>query len=239
MTKIKNSKTEKFLDLYRKLEFDGRRIYFPNSKDTENIMGRLINSPQLSQCKDDLDYCRVVRNFITHNPKVGGVYPISPSDEMIELLEKCLNIVNNPPKAINYAVKADHMLIASLYDTVTDIVQMMNRFLYTHVPVVENNKLLGIFSDNTVYTYMCKENTIQITNNTLIKEFEKYIPIDKHLNEYFEFVNERTMLYEIEDLFHYDISKHKLLAVVYITKNGRPDEPILGMITPWDILSET
>lgn len=233
-----NDKTEKFLQLYRQLEFDGRRIYFQSSKDNDNIIGRLINLPQLKQYKEDLDYCRVVRNFIVHNPKVGGVYPITPSDEMIKLLERCLNIINNPPKAIEYAVKREYMITANLYDSVTDIVQIMNKYTYTHVPVFDDGKFIGVFSDNTVYSYMCNEKSIQIHNETLIKEFEKYIPIDSHLSEYFEFVPEKTMKYEIEDLFHYNLTKHKLLAVVYITKNGRSDEPILGMITPYDLLSE-
>ena len=58
------SNGDKFLELYRQLEREGRRVYFPNAADNENIIGRLMNVPQLQHYKDDIDYCRVVRNFL-------------------------------------------------------------------------------------------------------------------------------------------------------------------------------
>lgn len=233
-----NTKTDKFLQLYKQLEYDGRRIFFPNAKENESIIGRLISVPQLKPYKEDLDYCRVVRNFLTHNPKVNGTYPIVPSKEMIELLEKCIKIVTNPPDALNYAVQLDNIMTASLEEKVVDVVQKMNESTYTHVPVLKKGKIIGVFSDNTVYSKMCAERTINITNETTIKEFEDYIPFNKHLNEYFEFVPRKTMLFEIQELFHDNMKRHKLLAVVFITENGRRDEEILGMVTPWDLLSK-
>ena len=71
-------RTEEFLDLYRKLEHIGREIYFPNSNNAP-IIGRLQALPVLKEFKEEIDYCRVVRNFLVHNPKVNGAYPIAPS----------------------------------------------------------------------------------------------------------------------------------------------------------------
>lgn len=235
-----DNQTDRFLQLYKQLEFDGRRLFFPDSKEGDNIIGRLLNTSHLKKFKEELDYCRVVRNFLTHNPKVNGVYPIIPSTEMVELLEHCVNIINNPPRALEYAIPADKILIADINDRVLEIVEKMNRLTYTHIPILENGKLVGIFSDNTVYSYICNEKEITITDNTKISHFKKYIMLDEHLNEYFEFVPKKTMLYEIEELFKYNYrnKRQKLLSVVYITENGKRDEKILGMLTPWDILGE-
>lgn len=236
-----NSQTDRFLQLYKQLEFDGRRLFFPDSKEGDNIIGRLLNTSHLKKFKEELDYCRVVRNFLTHNPKVNGVYPIIPSKEMVDLLQHCVNIINNPPKALEYAIPADKMLIANINSNVLDIIEMMNRFTYTHIPVLDDDdKLVGVFSDNTVYSYICKEKKITISDKTKLSSFTEYIKLDEHLNEYFEFVPKKTMLYEIEELFKYNYQskRHKLLSVVYITENGRRDEKILGMLTPWDILGE-
>ena len=63
-------RTEEFLDLYRKLEHIGREIYFPNSNNAP-IIGRLQALPVLKEFKEEIDYCRVVRNFLVHNPKVN------------------------------------------------------------------------------------------------------------------------------------------------------------------------
>jgi len=238
-----NNQTEEFLQLYKRLEYDGRRIYFPNAKENDSIIGRLISTPHLKKFKQDLDYCRVVRNFLTHNPKVNGVYPIVPSIEMIKLLENCIKLINNPPKAIDYAIPFDRILTARLDYSLIDVVNQMNRFTYTHVPILDNDndkKVIGIFSDNTVYSYICNEKSINITNDTKIGIFEKYIGFDDHLNEYFAFVKEDTLIYDIEELFkdNYNTRRHKLLSVVYITKNGKREDEILGMLTPWDLIYE-
>ncbi len=235
-----NSQTDKFLQLYKQLEFDGRRLFYPEAKENDNIIGRLLTVPYLKKFKEELNYCRVVRNFLTHNPKVNGVYPIIPSPEMVKLLERCVNVINNPPRAIEFAITADKMLTADFDAPVLEIIAMMNRFTYTHVPVFKDNELMGIFSDNTVYSYICSEKELTIDDDTKISKFEKYIRLDEHINEYFEFVPENTMFYEVEELFKYNYQskRHKLLSVIYITKNGRRDEQILGMLTPWDILSE-
>ncbi len=231
-----NSQTEKFLQLYKMLEFEGRRIYFPDSKENEAIIGRLFTVPQLKRFKDDLDYCRVVRNFLTHNPKVGGVYPIIPSGEMIKLLENCLKVISNPPKAIDSAIPIERIYTACLNSKLSEVVKVMNSFTYTHIPIIDDGRLIGVFSENTVFTYMCYENVITINEDTEIRQFQKYLPLDEHLNEYFAFLPETAYLYEVQELFKYIPARKKLLTVIYITKTGKRDEPIIAMITPWDLL---
>lgn len=233
-----NDQTERFLQLYKKLEYEGRRIYFPNSKENESIIGRLFTVPPLRPYKEDLDYCRVVRNFLTHNPKVGGVYPIVPSTEMIMLLSNCLEAIINPPRAIDYAIPINAIYTTALDEKLSKVLKVMNSFTYTHIPVIEDGNLIGIFSENTVYTYLCNENTVNITDDTRIRQFEKYLPLDEHMNEYFAFISKDALLHDVQELFKYTPNRKKLLTVVYVTKTGKRNEPILGMITPWDLLSE-
>lgn len=87
-------RTEEFLDLYRKLEHIGREIYFPNSNNAP-IIGRLQALPVLKEFKEEIDYCRVVRNFLVHNPKVNGAYPIAPSEmKCLMYFAKCVDRIN-------------------------------------------------------------------------------------------------------------------------------------------------
>ena len=79
-------------------------------------------------------------------------------------------------------------------------------------------------------------NSININEDTCISRFEKYLPLDEHLNEYFMFLPETAFLYEVQELFKYTPVRKKLLTVIYITKTGKRDEPLIGMVTPWDLL---
>ena len=68
-----------------------------------------------------------------------------------------------------------------------------------------------------------------------IREFSEFIPIDKHESESFVFVHKDTLVIDIEEMFANELKEGKRLAVVFITKNGDPNETILGLLTAWDV----
>ena len=43
-------------------------------------------------------------------------------------------------------------------------------------------------------------------------------------------------LEEVRELFQKNFEKGKRLAMVFITQSGRPEEKLLGIITPCDII---
>ena len=233
-----NNSPETFLELYRQLEREGRRVYFPHSSDKEGVMGRLISVPQLRDIKDDLDYCRVVRNFLVHTPKVNGQYPIIPSPDMITFLKKCINRIKNPPMAIDYAIKRSNMFFARLNDSVITVAHHMSIKKFTHVPVFNNGKLVGVFSSDVIYGYVCSHPSITLTQDTQMSDFIEYLPVHAHSAEYFAFIPTETPLHEVASLFKVDVKSLKQLSAIFLTENGRNDEHIEAMITPWSLLRD-
>ena len=41
---------------------------------------------------------------------------------------------------------------------------------------------------------------------------------------------------EVRKRFEQVRGKNKRVAVIFITQDGRQDQPLLGMLTPWDVL---
>ncbi|MGN1318515.1 MAG: CBS domain-containing protein [Lachnospirales bacterium] len=231
-------KTEKFLDLYRQLERTGRKR-FNDAPENAPVITRLANLPLLKDIKDDIEYCRVVRNFLVHTPKVKDMYPVIPSDDMIKTMEKCVNRLNHPIKAMDYSIKLKNMFTADLSTKITYVTDYMNSNGFTHVPVLDsNNRLIGVFSDNAIYTYICENGSLSITSNSVMRDLKDYLPISNHCHEYFAFMKSDVYLYEIMDLFTIDVRSMKKLAGIFFTAGGRADEPIIGMITPYSLLRD-
>ena len=178
-------RTEEFLDLYRKLEHIGREIYFPNSNNAP-IIGRLQALPVLKEFKEEIDYCRVVRNFLVHNPKVNGAYPIAPSEEMLDVLRKCVDRISNPILAMKFAVRRENLYSATLDCKISEVAEYMDTHGFTHVPVFEKEKLVGVFSDNSIYAYVCAHKELNINVHSTLRVLEEYLALDMHTNEYFE-----------------------------------------------------
>jgi len=230
------SLTDEFLDLYKQVEYIGRTTFFPKAGDGENIIGRLMNLPQLAKLKEELNYCRVVRNFLTHNPRVDGAYPIMPSTQMIALMKRVLAALENPPRAMDFAVKRKMMMIVHPDDYVIDTMCRMREKAYTHVPVIEQGRLVGVFSDAVVNNYICSMGHIDVTDETLVSYFHEHYKLDAPDNQVYTFVSMDTPLDAVEDIFQDNYKHRQLISVAYITQNGRTNESILGMLTPWDLL---
>src|SRR5690606_32953252 len=80
-----------------------------------------------------------------------------------------------------------------IFTTTTDanalyVMQTMGKNSYTHVPVLEGDAMVGVFSENTVFSYLVKNQILALDQDILIGEFAEFIPLDKHESEYFEFV---------------------------------------------------
>jgi len=231
-------RTEKFLDLYKELEIVGRREYYPKLPKNVNMIGMLMRHPSLKKYQDDLNYCRIVRNFITHNPKVAGNYPIEPSEEMIQFLSSLIESIGKSYLALSSSIKRQEMITATKEDKVIDVMHLMEKHAYTHMPIIENNKLFGVFSDHTICSYMLERKYFKIDDDTKIGELEKFLLVESHKSEFFAFKDKRAKLHEVEELFDNTYKNSKLLATVFITSDGTTGGNLEGMITPWDLLSD-
>ena len=80
-----NRKTEQFLDSWRRLETAAERVVGSDSRS--NAVLRLCKDPRFSAYREQLDYCREVRNLLSHQAKVNGEYAVYPSDAVLELLD--------------------------------------------------------------------------------------------------------------------------------------------------------
>ena len=232
------SNGDKCLELYRQLEREGKRIYFPNAADNENIIGRLMNIPQLQHLKDDVDYCRVVRNFLVHNPRVKGEFAVVPSDELVDFMQKCVDRIKSPLKAIDYAIKINNMYTAALSSRVIDVIRYMHTNGFTHVPVMEDNRLIGVFSANVLFGYLAGVGIDDITIDARMDQFIENIALHNHTNEYFIFMSRDVTLYEVSRRFKIDAKTMKQLCAIFLTQNGKSDERVLAMITPYSLLRD-
>lgn len=228
-----NHKTDLFLDEYKKLEAIVSARY--NLRDSESAVGFLERRPEYRAIKSELEYCREVRNLLTHNPKVRNQYAVEPSDEMIALLERIIEHVRNPQKAKHICVPGDKVYCRTMEDDVRPAMVKMNEQMYTHVPILKDGVVVGVFSENTLLSYLLDDETVSIDNHVKFSDIEKYLPLDRHRAESFRFVGQETPVTEIEDIFADADKKSDRIGLIFVTSNGRKTGKLLGIISVWDV----
>jgi CBS domain-containing protein len=227
-----------FLSTYDELdEYMRNQLNVDDNIPHRNLIERLAKKNNIfSKYKDNLIDFAKLRNAIVHNPYRSFADPIAePHDKIVELYRNIKIKIINPPKALDVAVLLKNIFCAQPTDNVMQVMQVMSENTFSHVPVVRNGRVLGIFSQYAVFTYLVKNQSVCLTGNIMIKDFEEFTALERHDAEYFEFVSRDALASEIEFMFRKRKDNQKRLGVVFVTESGSQTEKLLGMITAVDL----
>jgi len=119
-----------------------------------------------------------------------------------------------------------------------EIMHEMNKNNFTHVPIMENGIMVGVFSENVIFSFLVKNEIALIEKNKKISEFVEFLPLDGHPGEYFHFIPRNSLIIDVQNIFKNQLAGNKRLGALYITENGNQNEIILGMLTAWDIVGK-
>ena len=112
----------------------------------------------------------------------------------------------------------------------------MIKYGYSHIPVLNENKLIGVFSENTIFTIYNKNHNILNKENIILNDISYNLYINNHQTECFAFVDEKYNASNIIKRFQKRKENNKRLTVFFVTKEGNTNSNLIGMITPYDAL---
>lgn len=235
--------TERLLDLFKELEkvlkkeaeligVNPKKSVFDLIKDLRKTNSVLV------KYKNELEFVRDIRNVVTHEKVKNDKYVVYPSAEINKMFERIIEELKTPPLIIEskMCIKIQKICYKSMEDSVADTIKEMSEKLYTHIPILDNGALKGVFSENTLLDIVNTEGGIIVDKNTKFKEIEEELKLVNHSMEDFKFISKNKTVYDVYELFKNYFSQRKRLGCVYITENGYPTEKLLGMVTAWDVL---
>lgn len=231
-------RSDEFIDLYKQLE-DELEVKFSTAKQRRysSVVFEYINHYESAPVRETLNLCREIRNLMTHNANLGGEPIVEPSEPVVEALREALDYVCRPPLALDFATKGSSIRCARLSSRVLNLMESMDKSGFSHIPVIEKEKFLGVFSVSTIFSCILRDPTLRITKETTLSQLGKMLAVEKHV-ENFAFVDEKTTCIEARRMFEKIRGRNKRLSVIFITKTGSRDEPLLGMLTPWDVMQD-
>ena len=180
---------------------------------------------------DFISFCRWCRNRISHvndNEKY-----LIYTDELIKRLKEVIKVVKHPYTIYDKSIK--DVYFANINDKVKNIMKVIEEERFTHIPIYENDKLVGIFSEGCIFNYLVNNTNISITDNTTFNDIRDCINITNS-KELIMFVSKVELYDEITKKFIDEYNKGERLSCVMITENGKETEKIEGILTSWDII---
>ena len=223
-----------FRELCSKFENAVRVKY--NLDDNEKAFRHFSLQKENKKFKEDMQVIRNIRNLISHvECKIEGKAAIEINENIIEKFKEIISYLENPPLVTSRYIT--EMFVVDLEEKLEKLIKVMNEKKISHVPVLDKDKkLIGVFSENTIFSKLSEDEIIEIGKEYKVKDYEKYIKLENHSSEYFDFIKRNEELASAQNLFNKSIKKDKKLVMLFVTRNGKKNEEILGIITPWDLL---
>ncbi len=230
-------RSDMFLNLYKTMEQILTNKYYNSGETVKgSVVVRFMNDRDGKPFRDKLDLCREIRNLLAHHADVGGESIVEPSQAIVDFLQSVVDYLQRPPLALDFSTRWENIVKANLTQKALSVMKRMEQRGFSHIPVFENGKMVGVFSISTVFSYMVENRNAVLDEQTEIADFYDILSIEKHKNERFMFVGRNATVSEVRAAFEAKRERSRRLAVVFITENGRKDSRLLGMLTPWDVL---
>jgi len=228
-------RVEEFLDKYKQLEKAVRAVY--RLDIGESPIRELKSLHRFGRNTEAIEYCREVRNFLQHTPKMAGAYAVIPSEQMVSFLDDLIAHVVERPRAFDIAVKAPDVISCAPTDTAHSVVTNMCDKGCSYVPVLVDGRVRGVFDKDSVFTWLAEGNGRELPLDTHISDLDAYTTLDGRRSEVFPFFAKDRYVDDVEDVFDEYSAKNQRVAVAFVTEHGEREERILGLLTAWDSVS--
>jgi len=223
---------ERFLNAYSSIEKEMKMIL--DLKD-HRPFSELVNksarvNPLIERYRFDLKEYSELRNAIVHD-RAGGIIIAEPNTAVVKEIERIAALLLEPPRVAPLFLK--EVLVLEPDQPVARAIRDLSKMTYTQAPVLESGKITGLLTLKMIVQWM----GISLANDTFDIEKTTIRELMELVGEHdgYEIVSASKSLFEIPDLFYRWQDKGKKLEAVLITRNGKNDESVKGIITNRDL----
>ncbi len=227
-----------FLDTFKKLEKYLRIEYNQGNYSYSGFMSTIYRikkskkNPLISNKYnfDILQQASQVRNIISHNNDV-----IIPSEKFLNNFKKVVEKIIKPLKVEHIMVKYSKLKIARLNTNVGKVIDMLKEYGYNSIPIIDNNQLMGVFTEKSVYDYLTMNKHDSISKNMLVSDMIDAIDLNSDPRKYFDFISRDASVDDAYDCFTKDFKSRRELLLLLVTEQGEKEQKLLGIVALRDI----
>jgi CBS domain. len=224
---------DKYIQQYKKFEAIVRREF--KIDNDKSIVQEFKKPGPYAKYYDDVHYCADVRNLLQHKAKIQDTFAVEPNDVMIQYLEDLTKRIENRKKCSDINIPLQRIYTCTYTSSVKEVMQKMQKNTFTHVPVLENDLVVGVFDENALFTYLADQGIVDLDGITIgdLKPFTS--EFDREM-EKFLFVERTLYVDELQYMIQTESVAGKRVGAVFVTLNGKQNGKLCGLITPWDLV---
>ena len=149
-------KNSRFINLFEELKLICNKIVGSESKTNFELHAASNKNFIIKRNKNFINQIRDIRNLLQHPNHEKSYDAFEVSQQLVDDLAGLINVLKNPKKAADICVPFKQIFSISMGSRIIDATTAMQENNFTHVPILdEESKLLGVFSENSLFSYFC------------------------------------------------------------------------------------
>ena len=234
-----NSRSQRFLNAYNRLDQFMRTLLeadhdYPHTKAIGQA-SKLNERIQVESRK--LRSFARLRNAIVHNPDCRAEPIAEPHVRIVDAYEQLVEELIRPVPAHDHWVPADQIYAGDDTFSVFEVMNQMVTRRYSHLPILRDGVVVGVFSEWTPMDMAQEAQELVITPTQQLCELAQWTHLARpSIREAVRFAPADTSLDDLRAMFRSSFQERFRIGVVFFTQNGHPEEPLLGLMTPWDLV---
>lgn len=226
--------SERFLIAYNKIDKIMKGLV--DRKDHYNFFKAIELSKKkhvaIRKYEDELREFGDLRNAIVHHRTETEYVIAEPHTNIVELIEHIESLLSQPVTVGTSFARKVHTFQSVA--TLSEVLRKVRDNNFKHIPVYNNENFLGLITASGIMRWLAAtvEEEVISREITTMKDILKY---EKNGNTY-RFIASRTPIYEAEEIFKNSVLSEHKLEVLLITRGGKNDETLIGIITPIDLI---
>lgn len=225
---------ERFLAAFNRIERSLREL---NEVTEHHSFTRLVDLAKrknavIRKHEFDLRSYAELRNAIVHNQITPDFIIAEPHIETVEMIEK-IDALLLHPKMVGTLFKKDAITLQP-QDSLLKVLEEVRHYKYTQYPVYDGNRFKGMVTMTGITYWFARA----YKTGEMPKEIPTVDDILQHEKNrtYYDFIRASRTIFEAEEMFKRAIERGHHYQALLITENGQPHEPLIGIITPFDVM---
>ncbi len=184
---------------------------------------------------ENYDFLRTasdLRNILSHENDV-----CAPSENFLLRFQSLASSIIKPLLAKD--IRTKNRFSCQKEDKVKDLIPIRDKRLLSHLPLLDSFGVCeGVFSRSTFFDYLSIGGNPSSFLERKRTDRMPIIGLYGHKNERFYFVPRKESASSLFGLFGKTKAHDKQRSLLFVTKNGRKDEKVLGVISLTDLLKQ-
>ncbi len=232
------SQEKVFLELFNTLEKFLRVEYNQNTYSYTGFMSTIYRikksnkNPVISNKYnfDIIQQASQIRNIIAHNNDI-----VLPTDNFMNKFSDIVEKICNPLRVENIMIPFTKLKTVTRKNTIEDAIGLLKEHGYNTIPVIENNNLLGFFTEKSIFDYLTIYKNKTVDKTMTIADIMEVLDLDSDPRQYFVFIDRKLTVEDAYDHFDKNLKQRRELLLLLVTEHGERNEKLLGIVTLRDI----